>query len=132
MLQVRWIVEKLAKRCGFEVVAQHMPEAHAKLLSHIRKENNRRDARRSVAGSQVGTALQHRRVFVAGEDNGSEQHAWHSPGRSRDVAISYCHYAPCRWTWMRLKRCTATSRGQRRRRELQGAVNGKMMYCRVR
>ena len=52
-LQVRWIVEKLAKRCGFEAVAQHMPEAHAKLLSHIRKENNRRDRKRSEAGSQV-------------------------------------------------------------------------------
>ncbi len=46
-------MEKLAKRCGFEVVAQHMPEAHMKLLSHIRKENNRREARRSVSGSQV-------------------------------------------------------------------------------
>lgn len=28
--------------------------AHAKLLSHIRKENNRKDRRRSEAGSQVG------------------------------------------------------------------------------
>ena len=53
VLQVRWIVEKLAKRCGFEAVARHMPEAHAKLLSHIRKENSRRDRRHSEAGSQV-------------------------------------------------------------------------------
>lgn len=53
-LKVRWIVEKLAKRCGFEEVAQHMPEAHTKLLSHIRKENSRKDRRRSEAGSQVG------------------------------------------------------------------------------
>ena len=53
ILQVRWIVEKLAKRCGFEALAQHMPEAHVKLLSHIRKENNRKERRRSEAGSQV-------------------------------------------------------------------------------
>ena len=52
-MQVRWIVEKLAKRCGFEAVAQHMPEAHSRLLSHIRKENNRRERRHSEAGSQV-------------------------------------------------------------------------------
>ena len=50
---MRWIVEKLAKRCGFEEVAQHMPEAHMKLLSHIRKENSRKDRRRSEGGSQV-------------------------------------------------------------------------------
>ena len=103
-MQVRWIVEKLAKRCGFEAVARHMPEgaqmqfcnclrwgwapgcqganmctwflggglrwlfdrprslppiraAHAKLLSHIRKENNRKERRRSEAGSQVGQLL---------------------------------------------------------------------------
>lgn len=30
--------------------------AHAKLLSHIRKENNRKERRRSEAGSQVGFA----------------------------------------------------------------------------
>ena len=53
IMQVRWIVEKLAKRCGFEAVAQHMPEAHSRLLSHIRKENNRRERRHSEAGSQV-------------------------------------------------------------------------------
>ncbi|KAL4855011.1 RRP12-like protein [Chlorella vulgaris] len=51
--KVRWIVEKLAKRCGFEEVAQHMPEAHSKLLIHIRKENSRRDRKRSEAGSQM-------------------------------------------------------------------------------
>ncbi|PRW60392.1 ARM repeat superfamily [Chlorella sorokiniana] len=51
--KVRWIVEKLAKRCGFDAVARHMPEAHAKLLSHIRKENNRKERRRSEAGSQM-------------------------------------------------------------------------------
>ena len=31
--------------------------AHAKLLSHIRKENNRKERRRSEAGSQVGQLL---------------------------------------------------------------------------
>ncbi|PSC74246.1 ARM repeat superfamily [Micractinium conductrix] len=51
--KVRWIVEKLAKRCGFEAVAAHMPEEHAKLLTHIRKENNRVQRRRSEAGSQM-------------------------------------------------------------------------------
>ena len=46
-------MEKLAKRCGFEAVAAHMPEAHAKLLTHIRKEHSRKERRRSQAGSQV-------------------------------------------------------------------------------
>lgn len=52
-LQVRVIVERLAKRCGFDSVAQHIPAAHSRLLTHIRKAHNRKQRLRSEAGSQV-------------------------------------------------------------------------------
>ena len=44
--QVRIIVERLARRVGFDEVAAVMPADHAKLLTHIRKERSRRDRRR--------------------------------------------------------------------------------------
>lgn len=46
-LQVRMVVERLARRVGFEVVAAAMPEQHAKLLTHIRKEKNRQRRQRA-------------------------------------------------------------------------------------
>ena len=53
-LQVRVIVERLARRCGYDAVAAAIPEAHRKLLTHIRKERVRKDGRRhSEAGSEV-------------------------------------------------------------------------------
>lgn len=51
--QIRVIIERLAKRCGFDAVAQHIPQQHARLLTHIRKQHNRKVRRRSEAGSQV-------------------------------------------------------------------------------
>ena len=50
-MQVRLIVEKLAKRCGFDEVEAAMPEGDTKLLTHIRKERARKDARRPGAGA---------------------------------------------------------------------------------
>ncbi len=50
-LQVRLIVEKLAKRCGFEEVEAAMPEGDTKLLMHIRKERTRKEARKAGAGA---------------------------------------------------------------------------------
>ena len=53
-LQVRVIVERLARRCGYDAVAGAIPEADRKLLTHIRKERLRKDGRRhSEAGSEV-------------------------------------------------------------------------------
>jgi len=49
-------VERLARRCGYDAVAAAIPEAHRKLLTHIRKERVRKDGRRhSEAGSEVRT-----------------------------------------------------------------------------
>jgi ribosomal RNA-processing protein 12 len=53
-LKVRSIVERLAKRCGFEAMAQAMPPSDSRLLAHIRKESNRKQRRASQAGSVVG------------------------------------------------------------------------------
>ena len=52
-LQVRVIVERLARKCGFEEVERHIPEAHRRLFSHIRKQANRQERAKSMAGSQV-------------------------------------------------------------------------------
>ena len=58
--QVRTIVEALAKRCGFDAVAAHIPESDAKLLVHIRKQKARkqrqRDEARSAANGEEGDA----------------------------------------------------------------------------
>lgn len=54
--QVRVIVERLARRCGYESVAAHMPPSEAKLLAHIRKAAARKERRR--AGPRTGGASQ--------------------------------------------------------------------------
>ena len=46
------VVERLARRCGFDEVAQAMPPSDSKLLTHIRKQDNRKQRRK--AGSNAG------------------------------------------------------------------------------
>jgi ribosomal RNA-processing protein 12 len=48
---VRLIVEKLARRCGFDAVEAAMPEGDAKLLTHIRKERAHKAAKRAGAAA---------------------------------------------------------------------------------
>ncbi len=50
-LKVRVIVERLARRIGFEAVAASMPASDAKLLAHIRKQGARK-ARKKAAGAE--------------------------------------------------------------------------------
>ena len=40
--QVRVVVERLARRLGYDPVAANIPEEHRKLLTHIRKEKTRK------------------------------------------------------------------------------------------
>ena len=47
------IVERLARRCGYDAVAAAMPEGDRKLLSHIQKEQLRKKRTQSRAGSEV-------------------------------------------------------------------------------
>lgn len=42
-LKVRVILERLAKKVGFEALERHIPESHRSLLTHIRKEMKRKD-----------------------------------------------------------------------------------------
>lgn len=42
-LKVRVILERLAKKVGFELLEANMPEAHKSLLTHIRKQLQRKD-----------------------------------------------------------------------------------------
>lgn len=49
---VRVILERLAVRCGFDVLGDAIPEAHRPLLTHIRKSYNRRH--RNRASSRAG------------------------------------------------------------------------------
>ncbi|KAK9863569.1 hypothetical protein WJX84_009478 [Apatococcus fuscideae] len=55
-LKVRVIVERLARRCGFQAVWQHIPEKDRKLLAHIRKERQRHERKRQGA-SEAGEGL---------------------------------------------------------------------------
>ncbi len=56
--QVRVIVERLVRRLDYETVAEHIPEADRKLLTHIRKEQQRKQRKggQSEEGSQVPTS----------------------------------------------------------------------------
>lgn len=42
-LKIRVILERLAKKVGFEPLEQNIPAAHKSLLTHIRKQMNRKD-----------------------------------------------------------------------------------------
>ena len=46
-LKVRVILERLAKKVGFEALERHIPESHKSLLTHIRKETKRKDRSKS-------------------------------------------------------------------------------------
>jgi hypothetical protein len=89
MQQVRVIVERLARRCGYDAVADAMPPGDKKLLSHIRKENVRKQRlRTSEAGSQVqdapctvaGLVDQEQTVCMATNSGGAhcEGVCWHA------------------------------------------------------
>lgn len=111
-LKVRVILERLARRCGFEALERNMPEAHKRLLVHIRKASNRKDRRRAVAAEKgaeededmdmegdfevarsrrAGRAPTHKAssqqwnddVFNSDEDN-DERHTKHSMGGGSD------------------------------------------------
>lgn len=41
-LKVRVVVERLARRLGYDEVANAIPEEHRKLLTHIRKQKTRK------------------------------------------------------------------------------------------
>ena len=47
-LKVRVVLERLAKKVGFEALARHIPESHRSLLTHIRKETKRKDRLKSA------------------------------------------------------------------------------------
>ena len=49
-LKVRVILERVARRIGFEEMEKCMPEKHKKLLTHIRKANNRRERKKAAGG----------------------------------------------------------------------------------
>lgn len=49
---VRVIIERLAVRCGFDVLEEAIPDSHRPLLTHIRKSYNRRN--RNRAASRAG------------------------------------------------------------------------------
>ena len=55
---MRVIVERLVRRLDYETVAEHIPEADRKLLTHIRKEQQRKQRKggQSEEGSQVPTS----------------------------------------------------------------------------
>ena len=59
-LQVRVIVERLVRRLDYDSIASHMPEGDRKLLTHIRKEQQRKQRIRGQSqaeDSQVRTAV---------------------------------------------------------------------------
>lgn len=57
--QVRLIVEKLARRCGFDEVEAAMPEDDTRLLTHIRKERARKATRKAGAAATEVAAATH-------------------------------------------------------------------------
>ena len=49
--QVRLIIERLVKRLDYETVAECMPEGDRKLLSHIKKDQARKQRKNSQSDS---------------------------------------------------------------------------------
>ncbi|KAK9845416.1 hypothetical protein WJX81_006006 [Elliptochloris bilobata] len=88
-LKVRVIVERLARRLGFDDVAAAMPAGDKRLLQHIRREALRKQRLRASAGSQAGdeggdvrsraartaraSEWAHSRVFSDDEETGIER-----------------------------------------------------------
>jgi hypothetical protein len=62
--QVRVILERLVRRCGVEPVAAACPAGDQKLLSHIRKQQNRKERRKAAQGSQAGSQVRKKFVLV--------------------------------------------------------------------
>ena len=57
-LQVRVIVERLVRRLDYATVAEHLPENDRKLLTHIRKEQQRKSRKSQTGvGSEVCSFL---------------------------------------------------------------------------
>jgi ribosomal RNA-processing protein 12 len=55
-LKVRVVLERMCKRCGYEVVEASMPKEHMALIAHIKREETRLEKKKksSVAGSEHG------------------------------------------------------------------------------
>lgn len=51
--KVRMILERLARRCGFDALEAAIPESHRALFTHIRKQNNRRERKKNEWASQM-------------------------------------------------------------------------------
>ena len=47
------MVERLARRCGFDAVSKLIPEQHRRLVTHIRKERVRKERIRAGNAEQV-------------------------------------------------------------------------------
>ncbi|KAK9818389.1 hypothetical protein WJX72_011834 [[Myrmecia] bisecta] len=52
-LKVRVVVERLARRCGYDAVADKIPEGDRKLLTHIRRERLRKEKKQDDLASQM-------------------------------------------------------------------------------
>lgn len=55
-LKVRVVLERMCKRCGYEVVEASMPKEHMALIAHIKREETRLEKKKksSIAGSEHG------------------------------------------------------------------------------
>ncbi|GIL64267.1 hypothetical protein Vafri_18268 [Volvox africanus] len=73
-LKVRLIVERLARRCGFDAISAAMPPSDSKLLAHIRKEEAKRKRRKHGGGSEAGSE--------AGDEDNRSRRSGASSGRS--------------------------------------------------
>lgn len=50
-LKVRVILERIARRCGFEALEKAVPESHRALLTHIRKQHHRKERKKNRNGA---------------------------------------------------------------------------------
>ena len=82
-LKVRVILERLARRCGFEALEKYIPESHRALLTHIRKQNNRKERKKSMRnGSEMEW------VGGVGDDDDNDDDVRSRKSRARTVAKS--------------------------------------------
>jgi len=96
-LKVRVVLERMCKRCGYDIVVASMPREHMALIAHIKREDTRMEKKKkfSVAGSENGaksTRTARRSEWRDGDifsdDENDDSHGGRSKqsGRGRDSA----------------------------------------------
>ena len=81
-LKARVILERLIRKCGYDVVASFVPEKHKKLVVHIRKMNERQKKKK-----------------LSKMEDSSRERGSHTKRSSRPRYMYILFMNGCKWAW---------------------------------